>query len=152
MGHENARPRATLAGKISTIAVSSLYPSIPFGNSRARHSNLASPDRLASVPFWSHPNVLEFTLERVQLGWRPDRSEGPVESARSSSPVEAEKLREMVGKENSRVKWQRVRNSRAVALYDDGSFTRKSQCSATVLAACRNVHPLTFSVRFSPIS
>lgn len=76
MGHESARPRATLAGKISTIAISSLYPSIPFGNSRARHSNLASPDRLASVPFWSHPNVLEFTLEGVQLGWRPDRSEG----------------------------------------------------------------------------
>lgn len=29
MGHEGTRPRATLAGKVSTIAVSSLYPSIP---------------------------------------------------------------------------------------------------------------------------
>lgn len=65
----------------------------------------------------------------------------------------AEKLRGMgTGKENSRVKWRRVRNSRAVALYDDGSFTRKSQCSATVLAVWRNVHPLTSPVQFSPIA
>lgn len=76
MGHESARPRATLAGKVSTIAVSSLHPSTQIGNSRARHSNLASLERLASMPFWSRPNVLEFTLKGVQPGWRPDRSEG----------------------------------------------------------------------------
>ncbi|TGZ55909.1 hypothetical protein DBV15_06054 [Temnothorax longispinosus] len=101
------------------------------------HSNLASPDRLASMPFWSHPNVLEFTLKGSSLGCGDQiGARGPVESARSSSTrVGAEKLRGMgVGKENSRVKWRRVRNSRAVALYDDGGFTRKSQCSATVLA------------------
>lgn len=74
---------------------------------------------------------------------------GPVESARSSSTMEAwrnlEGLR--VEEENSRVKWRRVRNSRAVALYDDGSFTHKSQCSATVLVACRNIRLLIFSIQ-----
>lgn len=102
------------------------------------------------MPFWSHPNVLEFTLKGCSRGGDQIGPRGPVEGARSSSTAEAEKLRGMgVGKENSRVKWRRVRNSRAVALYDDGSFTRKSQCTATVLAACRNVHPLTFSVQLS---
>lgn len=81
---------------------------------------------------------------------------GPYQSAGSSGECEivineAGKLRGMgVGKENSRMKWRRVRNSRAVALYDDGSFTRKSQCSATILAACRNVHLLTSFVWLSP--
>lgn len=72
---------------------SSLFHSI--GNSRARHSNLASPDRLASMPFWSHPQCIGIHFKGVQSGWRPDRSEGsPAEGARSSSTMEAEKLRE----------------------------------------------------------
>jgi len=53
---------------------------------------------------------------------------------------------EMVGGE-------RVRNSRATAFYDDGGFTRKSQCSATVPVACRNVHSRDLSrLQCPPIS
>lgn len=145
--HEEAR--SNMADKFLHRNFSSFFPYFPsVANSRARHSNLPF-GRLASMPFWSHPNVLEFTLKGCsegaggQIGPR-----GLAEGARSSSTAGSGVT--------SWTEWgkriqgwngggERVRNSRA-AFYDDGSFTRKSQCSATVLAACRNVHPLTFSV------
>lgn len=64
MGHEGSRAGRALAGKFPAIPV---VP--PVANSRARHSDLTPPRRLASTPFWSHPNVSEFTLKGCQSGW-----------------------------------------------------------------------------------
>ena len=150
------KSRITLADKISTIAI--FFSPLPPHHVLPFHWQF--PDRTFKFCFaWSArvhailvaSQCIGIHFKGVQLRWDHISPWSPAENARSSSAMEAEKLRRMeVGKENSRVKWRRVRNSRAVALYDDSSFTRKSQCSATVLAACRNVHLLTSSVWLSP--
>lgn len=94
MGHESARPRATLAGKVSTIAVSSLLH-LPFCRQfpgKTFKSRFGWSARVHAILVASQCIGIHF--KGVQSGWRPDRSEGgPAEGARSSSTVEAEKLR-----------------------------------------------------------
>lgn len=102
MGYKSEKLRTTLASKVSTIANPFPFPR----NSRARHSNLSPLDRLVPIPFWSYPNVLEFTLKECNRVGRSDRS---VRSSREREIViDGGKQRNFVGggiKENSRMKW-----------------------------------------------
>jgi len=57
---------SNIAWKVLHTNLASTFPSFPsVANFPARHSNLPF-GRLASMPFWSHPNVLEFTLKAAR--------------------------------------------------------------------------------------
>lgn len=90
MGYASEKLRATLASKVSTIASPFPFPR----NSRARHSNLSPLDRLVPMPFWSYPNVLEFTLKECNQVGRSDRS---VRSGREREIVIGGKQKDFVG-------------------------------------------------------
>lgn len=99
-------------------------------------------------PFWSHPDVLEFTLKGYSVRGRVRQS--PLDEDELVS-VEQTKRRDEQRERPTKEKVRRVteseksgtrkegesRNSGAQALYDDGGFARKSQCSATPTARIR---------------
>lgn len=110
----------------------------------ARHSNLAPRnDRVVDCvrvsPFWSHPDVLEFTLKGYSARESP--------SARRTRETEKERGRRERGEGRGRIYGAKGKGiergegrseiAGAQALYDDGGFARKSQCSATSSARIR---------------